>query len=125
MEVYGLTPQQADSLSKTINWNLTLVFPFPLGTTQIQQVDVNGAQGVLLDTAGAGLLPGMRHSQQAAPGSGQGSGQGGQSAPSVSPSSANWTWVLYWQHGAQFYILEGAGSALGTSPFTQAAASVK
>jgi hypothetical protein len=124
LEVYGLTPQQADRLSQTIDWSSTLVFPFPLGITGIQQVDVNGAQGVLLNTEGLdGLLPGTGHAQQQAPGSAQGGQQGQQSPHSSSPAGGDWSLVLYWQRGAHFYILEGAG--LGTTAFIQAAASVK
>ncbi len=48
LEVYGMSPQQAAALSKQIDWRSTLVFPYPLGTTRLQQVTVNGAQGMLL-----------------------------------------------------------------------------
>jgi hypothetical protein len=113
LEVYGLTPQQADTLSKQIDWNSTLVFPFPLGTSKIQQVDVHGAKGVLLDTAGG--LPGERSSSQ----------QAGATGAQGAPVDAAWSSVLYWQRGAQFYILEGKGNALGNTSLTQAAASVQ
>lgn len=48
LEVYGMSPQDAATLSKKIDWRSTLVFPFPLGTSVLQQVNINGAQGVLL-----------------------------------------------------------------------------
>ena len=51
LEVYGMSPQDAAALSKRIDWRSTLVFPFPLGTSVLQQVNINGDQGVLL-TAG-------------------------------------------------------------------------
>jgi hypothetical protein len=118
LEVYGLTPQQADTLAKQIDWNSTLVFPFPLGTSRIQQVDVGGAQGVLLDTAGGSL--GINGVQQS--GSAQ---QGGTNGAQPAPASNAWSWVLYWQRGSRFYILEGRGSALGNTSLTDVAASLR
>ncbi|HLZ25447.1 MAG TPA: hypothetical protein VKQ30_25270 [Ktedonobacterales bacterium] len=50
LEVLGMSPSQADTLSKQIDWRSTIVFPFPLGTTGLQQVNVDGARGVMLDT---------------------------------------------------------------------------
>ncbi|HEX9412384.1 MAG TPA: hypothetical protein VF916_02685 [Ktedonobacterales bacterium] len=51
LEVYGMNSQQAATLSKQINWASTLVFPFPLGTRRIEQVNINGAQGVFLNAS--------------------------------------------------------------------------
>ncbi len=51
LEVYGMSPQQADTMSGQIDWGSTLVFPFPLGTNRIQQVNVHGSQGVFLDAS--------------------------------------------------------------------------
>lgn len=48
LEVFGMSPSQAETLSKQIDWRSTIVFPFPLGTTRLQQVTVAGGQGVML-----------------------------------------------------------------------------
>jgi anti-sigma factor RsiW len=78
LEVYGMPSDEAAQLSRQIDWNSTLVFPFPQGATDIQQVNVNGAQGVMMQ------------------------------APSdaSSPDAGRRT-VVYWQHGARFYIMMG------------------
>ncbi len=84
LEVYGMAPDQAARLSRQIDWSSTLVFPFPQGTNNIQQVTVDGTQGVLVQTP------------MAASGTDTGRQAMGQT-------------MLYWQHGARFYILIGQG----------------
>lgn len=91
LEVYGMSPQQADTLSKRIDWGSTLVFPFPLGASRIQQVSVDGAQGVLLNAGGED------HNN----------------------------YLLYWQKGSHYYILNGQGGAIGDTEFLVIANSVK
>ncbi len=101
LEVYGMSPDQAGALSKQIDWRSTLVFPFPTGTSQIQQVKVNGADGVLLDSGGGDLF--------------------GSSASSSSASSSNQSsdggrtqgYVVYWQKGDHFYVLQVKGTRIG------------
>lgn len=96
LEVYGMSPAQAHTLSKQIDWRSTLVFPFPTGTSQIQQVSVNGVQGVLLDAGqAAGGERGTRD------------------------------YVVYWQKGDHFYILRCQGSAIGETAVLAMADSVK
>ncbi|HEX8037398.1 MAG TPA: zf-HC2 domain-containing protein [Ktedonobacterales bacterium] len=96
LEVYGMSPTQAHALSKQIDWRSTLVFPFPMGTSQIQQVNVNGAQGVLLDASQAG--GGERGARD---------------------------YVVYWQKGDHFYMLQCQGSAIGETAVLAMADSVK
>ena len=48
LEVLGMPADQASALSKQIDWRSTLIFPFPAGVSNIQQVSVNGASGVML-----------------------------------------------------------------------------
>ena len=113
LEVYGMSPQQAASLSGKIDWASTLVFPFPTGTSNLQQVDINGAQGVMLDASHA-ALPGERSASQGANGSGQ--------QPASQTNGAGY--VLYWQQGTHFYILSGSG-AVGPTFMAAAASSVR
>lgn len=96
LEVYGMSPTQAQALSKQIDWRSTLVFPFPTGTSQIQQVNVNGALGALLDA-----------SQDS-------SGERGTR-----------DFVVYWQKGDHFYILQCQGNAIGETAVLAMADSVK
>ncbi len=64
LEVYGMTPQQADTLSKQVDWRSTLVFPFPLGTNRIEQVNIQGTQGVFLDARQNGQWMGLLYWQK-------------------------------------------------------------
>lgn len=52
LEVLGLPADQATSLSKQIDWRSTLVFPFPAGISNIQQVSVDGVTGVMVNSTG-------------------------------------------------------------------------
>jgi anti-sigma factor RsiW len=54
LEVYGMSPAEARTLSRQIDWRSTLVFPFPTGMSAIQQVAVGDAQGVLLKATKSG-----------------------------------------------------------------------
>lgn len=111
LEVFGMSPAQAATLSKQIDWRSTIVFPFPLGTTRLQQVTIGGANGVMLN-AGAGSNgdgSGLIHSSAcqapcATPGSG-----GNQGQPNASASGGAHT-LIYWQKGTRFYILDAQGS---------------
>lgn len=104
LEVFGMSPSQADTLSKQIDWRSTIVFPFPLGTSGLQQVTVDGAQGVLLNTGTGGVLGG--HSAQCeAPCP---TSSGNQNQPNTGPDNAPHT-LIYWQKGSHFYILDAQG----------------
>lgn len=96
LEVYGMNSTQAHALSKQIDWRSTLVFPFPMGASKIQQVSVNGVQGVLLDASQSG------------------SGERGTR-----------DYMVYWQKGDHFYILRCQGSAIGATAVLAMADSVR
>lgn len=101
LEVYGMSPKDAATLSKQIDWRSTLVFPYPLGTNVLQQVNVNGAQAVLL-TAG-GNSSGLRHSSSASAGGTQGP------SSTTNPRATAFHTMMYWQQGSRFYILDVQG----------------
>ncbi len=96
LEVYGMPSQQADTLSKQIDWRSTLVFPFPVGMTRIQQVNINGAQGVMLNAPTSDTSNNRTRSE-----------------------------VVYWQSGTQFYVLQVDGNAVGDTDVLATASSVK
>jgi anti-sigma factor RsiW len=100
LEVYGMTPEQADTLSKQISWTSTLVVPFPTGMSSVQQVQVGTAQGMLVESTGQ--LP--------------------QVAGRTLPAGYS---VLYWQQGDHFYALEGEGSAAQADVMLKVARSVR
>lgn len=52
LRLLGMDSFQAEAASKQINWNSTLVFPFPADTSNIHQVTVNGAKGLLMTGGG-------------------------------------------------------------------------
>jgi hypothetical protein len=52
LRLLGMDSFQAEAASRQINWNSTLVFPFPSDTSNIRQVTVNGAQGLLMTGGG-------------------------------------------------------------------------
>ncbi|HEX9371015.1 MAG TPA: anti-sigma factor [Roseiflexaceae bacterium] len=51
LRVLGMTPEQAEAASQSINWNNTLIFPFPQDMNNVRQVTVGG-QNALLTSAG-------------------------------------------------------------------------
>jgi hypothetical protein len=91
LEVYGMPPNEAATLSRQIDWRSTLVFPFPAGMSTIQQVAVGDAQGMLFRATKNGARD----------------------------------YLIYWQHGSHFYILEATGSGLGVADALSAASSVR
>lgn len=48
LRVLGMNSAQAELASRQINWNTTLLFPFPADTQNIRQVTVAGEPGLLL-----------------------------------------------------------------------------
>jgi hypothetical protein len=118
LEVYGMSPDQAGALSKQIDWRSTLVFPFPTGASEIQQVSVNDTKGVLLD-AGSGCGGqsitdiGSTCSSQSA---------NGQPADSQRPMHS---FVIYWQKGDRFYVLQVQGNAVGNTAILEMADSLR
>jgi hypothetical protein len=91
LEVYGMSPSDARTLSQQIDWRSTLVFPFPTGMSAIQQVSIGDAQGMLFKANKNGARE----------------------------------YLIYWQRGSRFYILEATGNGLGVTDALSAATSVK
>jgi hypothetical protein len=54
LRVLGMTAEQAETASQGINWNNTLLFPFPADTNNVRQVTVNGQSGLLVTSGGRG-----------------------------------------------------------------------
>lgn len=48
LRLLGMDPAQADSLSRTIDWSSTLVFPFPADLRDIRKVTVGNVEGMLV-----------------------------------------------------------------------------
>lgn len=124
LEVYGMSPDQAGALSQQIDWRSTLVFPFPTGTSQIQQVSVAGTQGVFFD-AGTGCEGrsitdiGSTCASQSANGQSP-NGTGGTTGQRPTRSFA-----VYWQKGDRFYVLQVQGTGFGETAVLQMADSVR
>jgi anti-sigma factor RsiW len=54
LRVLGMTPEQAEAASRDIDWNGTLLFPFPANTDNIRQVTVGGESGLLVGAGSRG-----------------------------------------------------------------------
>ena len=54
LRVAGMTPDQAAEMSRSIDWSSTLVVPLPTTLNNVQQIDVNGAKGLLMTRGDAG-----------------------------------------------------------------------
>lgn len=80
LRVLGMDMLQAEALSRDIDWNTTLVMPFPSDMTTIRQVRVNDADGLLITS---------RHQRR---------------AQTDEPTAQ-----LYWQDGDRFLVLAGSG----------------
>ncbi len=48
LRLLGIEPQQAEAISRNIDWSSTLVVPFPSDVSTIQQVTVGGRQALLV-----------------------------------------------------------------------------
>lgn len=48
LRLLGMTPEQAEATSRDINWNNTLLFPFPADTNNLRQVNVGGEKALLV-----------------------------------------------------------------------------
>jgi hypothetical protein len=122
LEVYGMSPDQASALSKQIDWRSTLVFPFPTGASELQQVTLNnGAKGVFLNAGNGSETAGVIGSSSSSAGTSSGSS-------ATSANSANnyrFHVVVYWQKGDHFYILESQGNSIGETTLLEMADSVR
>jgi hypothetical protein len=90
LRLLGMQPAQAESLSHQIDWTSTFILPIPPTISDVRQVTIGDAQGMLV-----GAQDGDE--QQ---------------------------WLLYWQRGDQFYVLQGRGN-LSESDMIAAAISVR
>jgi anti-sigma factor RsiW len=54
LRLLGMTPEQAEATSQGINWNNTLLFPFPKDTSNIREVTINGENGLLVSGGARG-----------------------------------------------------------------------
>ena len=48
LRLLGVAPQQAEAISRNIDWSSTLVVPFPSNVSSIQQVEFGGHRGLLM-----------------------------------------------------------------------------
>jgi hypothetical protein len=54
LRLLGMSPADAELASRTINWNNTLLFPFPKDTSDIRQVTVGGENALLVSGGSRG-----------------------------------------------------------------------
>lgn len=59
LRVLGMTPEQAELMSRQINWSNTLLFPFPSDTNNIRQVTVGSDTGLLVTGGPRGTQHGV------------------------------------------------------------------
>jgi hypothetical protein len=52
LELLGMQPDQADKMSRQIDWSSTLVVPFPANLSNVLQVQIGDSQGMLVSTQG-------------------------------------------------------------------------
>jgi hypothetical protein len=48
LRLLGMEPDQAESLSRSVNWSSTLIFPFPADLNNVRQVTIGDASGLLV-----------------------------------------------------------------------------
>ncbi|KPV47232.1 anti-sigma factor, partial [Kouleothrix aurantiaca] len=64
LRVLGTAPEQAELLSRQINWNSTLLVPFPTDTNNLRQVTVNGEPALLMTNGPRNSQGGVIYWQQ-------------------------------------------------------------
>lgn len=96
LRVLGMTPEQAETLSRQIDWSTTLIFPFPSDIDTVSQVTIGEAQGVLMRTSGE-----------------------------YGPRAHQAESQIYWQVGERFYILQASGRGFGGGTLLEIAESVR
>lgn len=97
LRLLGMQPDQADKLSREIDWSSTLVVPFPTGLDSVVHVQVGDADGLMVN----------------APNEYTGNYSGGNAT------------VIYWQKGDRFFVLEGGGMKVTPDAVLVVAKSVK
>lgn len=85
LRVLGLSPTKARDFAANVDWNTTFLIPIPADAGEVRQVQVNGAEGLMLVSNGAGQnMRGARHGDT----------------------------VILWAKDGMVYGLSGNGSAL-------------
>ncbi len=97
LELLGMQPDEADQMSRQIDWSSTLVVPFPANLSNVLQVQVGNAPGMLVSAEGS----------------------------SKSIEGAGNMAVVYWQNGDHFYVLAGQGPKMTNDILLLAARSVR
>ena len=54
LRLLGMEASQAQTLSESIDWSTTLVFPIPTDVDQVRQITIDGADGLLIGEQGYG-----------------------------------------------------------------------
>jgi hypothetical protein len=54
LRVLGLSPTEARDFAAKVDWNTTFLIPIPADAGEVRQVDVNGAEGLMLVSNGSG-----------------------------------------------------------------------
>lgn len=85
LRVLGLSPTEARDFAANVDWNTTFLIPIPADAGEVRQVQVNGAEGLMLVSNGAGQN--MR-------------------------GARNGDTVILWAKDGMVYGLSGKGSAL-------------
>lgn len=104
LRLLGTAPEQAEAMSRQIDWSTTLLFPIPADVRAVQQVTINGAHGLLVSGSAGGEERGSGANDEGR------RGERGQ--------------VLYWQNGDRFYILHASGR-ISQSDLIAAAESIR
>jgi hypothetical protein len=55
LRVLGMSPEQAAAMAANIDWNSTLVVPFPQDVSAVQEVQINGLSGMLIRGEGSAM----------------------------------------------------------------------
>jgi hypothetical protein len=47
LQLFGMTPEEAERMSQTIDWTTTMVLPIPEGLVRVQEINIDGTTGLL------------------------------------------------------------------------------
>jgi hypothetical protein len=89
-QLFGMTPQEAAHMSKTIDWTSTLVVPIPSDLNTMREVTVRGTSGLLYDGSNAPKGKGGKNAK----------GPDGESMPEYKAS-------VVWQANGTLYVVTG------------------
>jgi hypothetical protein len=57
LQLLGMSPQEAERLSASIDWTTTMVLPIPTDVASVREVEVDGATGLAFELRGGGADP--------------------------------------------------------------------